>query len=342
MSNETKSKTDYSIGSIHESNNYGPFKIIELDHVGKYYNKYFKVRFLETGYTTVASTSHIRSGNVKDHTYDFDYSIGSIHESNNYGPFKIIELDHIDGHRTKHFKIQFLKTGYETVAIADCIRSGEVADPFAKTVCGIGYLGMEKIPDGAKRDHGRWGHMIHRCNNPNDPSYSFYGALGVTVCERWYCFKNYYEDMPYIPGRQNYLSDPDNYQLDKDVLQQGIPKSQQVYSPETCMFIPVNINAAHTSRSGTNSISGYYGVSEYHSTGNYITKINYNNTLTIIGVYPTIEVAAGAYNQFVLSHGLSRVLNPVPPISEAQARDFDLRYGNKIEMCRIVGPSKLK
>lgn len=30
-----------------------------------------------------------------------------------------------------------------------------------------------------------WRNMIRRCTNPNDPSYSRYGALGITVCARW-------------------------------------------------------------------------------------------------------------------------------------------------------------
>lgn len=40
-----------------------------------------------------------------------------------------------------------------------------------------------------------WVGMIQRCTDPNLPSYKDYGAKGVTVCERWLDFANFYADM---------------------------------------------------------------------------------------------------------------------------------------------------
>jgi hypothetical protein len=37
--------------------------------------------------------------------------------------------------------------------------------------------------------------MIQRCYNPNHKSYKNYGGRGITVCERWMTFENFYEDM---------------------------------------------------------------------------------------------------------------------------------------------------
>ena len=37
--------------------------------------------------------------------------------------------------------------------------------------------------------------MIYRCDNPIDDSYHYYGARGITVCERWYIFSDFVEDM---------------------------------------------------------------------------------------------------------------------------------------------------
>ena len=40
-----------------------------------------------------------------------------------------------------------------------------------------------------------WVNMQRRCNYPKHPSYEYYGGRGITVCERWNSFKNFYEDM---------------------------------------------------------------------------------------------------------------------------------------------------
>jgi hypothetical protein len=37
--------------------------------------------------------------------------------------------------------------------------------------------------------------MKSRCSNPNDPAFRWYGARGITVCERWMAFANFLADM---------------------------------------------------------------------------------------------------------------------------------------------------
>lgn len=40
-----------------------------------------------------------------------------------------------------------------------------------------------------------WQQVIQRCENPKSPDYKNYGGRGITVCERWHTFENFYEDM---------------------------------------------------------------------------------------------------------------------------------------------------
>lgn len=40
-----------------------------------------------------------------------------------------------------------------------------------------------------------WSGIIDRCTNPNAPAYKRYGGRGITVCERWKSFENFYADM---------------------------------------------------------------------------------------------------------------------------------------------------
>lgn len=65
----------------------------------------------------------------------------------------------------------------------------------------------------------KWGSMITRCINPNSPNYANYGGRGITVCNEWRKFSNFFEwslNNGFEPGlsidridtNKNY--DPDN------------------------------------------------------------------------------------------------------------------------------------
>lgn len=45
------------------------------------------------------------------------------------------------------------------------------------------------------REYRSWSSMRSRCHNPNAPQYKWYGGRGITVCERWNSFPNFFEDM---------------------------------------------------------------------------------------------------------------------------------------------------
>jgi len=48
-----------------------------------------------------------------------------------------------------------------------------------------------------------WAGMIQRCTNKNQRSYKDYGGRGITVCERWLKFKNFYADMGERPSKEH-------------------------------------------------------------------------------------------------------------------------------------------
>jgi len=45
--------------------------------------------------------------------------------------------------------------------------------------------GLSSTPDHRSRLYKTWDSMKQRCYNPNDKSYSRYGARGITICEAW-------------------------------------------------------------------------------------------------------------------------------------------------------------
>lgn len=44
-----------------------------------------------------------------------------------------------------------------------------------------------------------WQQMIRRCRDPRNKRYESYGGRGITVCERWLLFDNFFEDMGMKP-----------------------------------------------------------------------------------------------------------------------------------------------
>lgn len=73
-----------------------------------------------------------------------------------------------------------------------------------------GCLLGEKVADIARANMTRHGHkrrgaqtptyltwqgMLRRCREPKATSYKFYGARGISVCDRWLAFENFLADM---------------------------------------------------------------------------------------------------------------------------------------------------
>ena len=85
--------------------------------------------------------------------------------------------------------------------------------------------------------------------------------------------------------------------LDKDILVKG----NKIYSPETCMFVPQNINKLFTK---SNKIRGKYPIGVYFNKNANKFKaqcrIFYNGKTQqeSLGLYNTIEDAFNAYKQF--------------------------------------------
>lgn len=61
-----------------------------------------------------------------------------------------------------------------------------------------GCLNAERIMQhGMSNSHvyAVWQAMLQRCENPNAQRYDIYGARGISVCERWHRFENFFADM---------------------------------------------------------------------------------------------------------------------------------------------------
>jgi len=115
--------------------------------------------------------------------------------------------------------------------------NGRVKSHYANSVFGVGTVELETtIDENGKplNSYKCWASMIARCYSANyqakSPSY-----IGCSVSKSWLTFGNFkkFYDANYykIEGQKTCL--------DKDILVKG----NKIYSEETCVFAPSNINA---------------------------------------------------------------------------------------------------
>lgn len=65
---------------------------------------------------------------------------------------------------------------------------------------------------GGKRNpvYNIWNLMVHRCTNPNIKEFKNYGGRGITVCDRWRTFENFFADMGNRPSAKHSIDRRDN------------------------------------------------------------------------------------------------------------------------------------
>ena len=157
--------------------------------------------------------------------------VGKVYKSKSSGDFKILKYND-----SKNVEIQFLKTGFETTVQLGSIRNGNVKDPYSPSVFGVGIIGA-KYPitiNGVKtKEYVLWKGMLQRCYS--DTQYPTYE--GCEVSDNFKSFEYFYEWCNKQIGSGN-----EGWHLDKDLLVKG----NKVYSEDTCVFIPKEINMVLT------------------------------------------------------------------------------------------------
>lgn len=151
------------------------------------------------------------------------------------------------------------------------ITKGSVDNPYKPTVCGVGFEGQGKFSFSQnKKAKSAWSSMLVRCygneNNMKTPTYS-----DKEICNDWNCFQNFAE---WFESNWKPYMDK-TWQLDKDILVKG----NKVYSPDTCDFVPQELNLLFTtSKTGRKLPLGVYS-----NGNNFIAAITINNEYFYLG-----------------------------------------------------------
>lgn len=105
----------------------------------------------------------------------------------------------------------------------------------------------------------------------------------VTICEEWLDFKTFSK---WFEENWKFEYMDSSWQLDKDILVKG----NKIYSPETCCFVPHEINSLFMS---TIKIRGLYPIGVNKEREKYRVRIGGNRKH--IGIFDTPEEAFEAY-----------------------------------------------
>lgn len=163
--------------------------------------------------------------------------------------------------------------------------------PYHPSKYGVGYIGIGKFIGGSYSKeniiYDYWDGILRRCYSERIKklrnSYS-----DCLVDEYWHNLQNFGEwfEKNYNP---KYMK---SWCLDKDILVKG----NRIYSPETCCFVPNEINVIFT--------NGYIRRGEYPKGVSYKPKINKyiaqyqkDGVVTHIGTFKTVDEAFQAYKE---------------------------------------------
>ena len=169
--------------------------------------------------------------------------VGKVCKSKSSGDFKIVKYNN-----STNVEIQFVTTGYEMVARLNHIRNGEVKDPYTPSVYGVGIIGAKYPPSEYgvhTKEYKLWCSMLTRCysdkSKKKHPTYE-----GCEVSDNFKSYEYFYEWCHSQIGFDN-DGNGNPFHLDKDLLIKG----NKVYSENTCVFIPSEINSLLVKRAAS-------------------------------------------------------------------------------------------
>ncbi len=159
------------------------------------------------------------------------------------------------------------------------IINGSIKNPFHKSVFGVGYFGQGRFSsDKNKNAYRTWINVLQRGYYQEyklkNPSYK-----GCSVAEKWHNFQNFAKWF-----EENYV---EGWHLDKDILVKG----NKIYSPETCCFVPREINNLFIIY---NRKRGNLPIGVRKEVG-YSARLNKKGKNIHLGTFTTIKEAFNAY-----------------------------------------------
>jgi len=239
-----------------------------------------EIKFDNTGYVCVRSFHNVRHGKVRDRQGVWFHHVGERYQNKQGDWYTLIDIPQM-----KVGTVRFDVTGTEITTAMCNVKSGNIKDFNKPTIFGVGYIGKRReIGKTNKTEAYRhWHNLLKRCYDEKvwnkHPTYK-----DCLVCEQWHNFSVFEQWF-----NENYMA---GYCLDKDVLVKG----NKVYSPETCCFVPNEINVLFTKRQNHRGKLPI-GVVYSESKQKYKVCFSRGKKTYYIGYFQSTEKAFAAYKQ---------------------------------------------
>lgn len=213
--------------------------------------------------------------------------IGKEFEAGRFGKCTVLDYEN-----NKKVTVMF----HNPISIVSCtlgsLNSGSVKNPMFPLVCDKGYIGVGKYSTKDKKPYALWRSMLERAYSARmqalNPTYK-----GVEVCEEWLNFQNFAKwcyDQKFFNAKDK---NGRCYDIDKDLLVRG----NKIYSPDTCCFIPREVNTFLVKRQNDRG-SFPIGVAFCKERGNFIAFCGVGSmSRKHLGRFETPEEAFQAYKQ---------------------------------------------
>lgn len=212
---------------------------------------------------------------------------GQIFTTNNCGDFEILEettdKNLILDYNTQRFKIRFLKTNTKKEVFWQDIRRKSIQDYNIKTICGVACKG-EGFYTSKDEAYSRWKSIINRCYNQKSSKYKSYGEKGIKVCDKWLNYQNFAKWF-YIHKEKDL-----NYVVDKDILSKIKHLENKIYSPNTCLLIPSELNNFIIGDSPNSGV--------YKKEDKFWSQITYKNKKQFLGNFNRFSEAKDVYIKY--------------------------------------------
>ena len=205
-----------------------------------------------------------------------------IFETSKYGSVEILKYEN-----KKEVVVKFIDTGNVATVTLNNLINDRVKDVYAKTICGVGFLGDMKNPYTVNRRlYDIWRQMLRRCYDESvhkiRPTYK-----ECVVSEN---FKNFSCFVDWYKNQVGY--DQKDWCLDKDILIKG----NKLYSENTCCLVPYEINNLFTK---SKMCRGSYliGTSFVKKDNKYKAGVGKKGVNNYLGIFDTELEAFNAYKE---------------------------------------------
>lgn len=213
-------------GSRYQHKSDGWYEVIEILP-----NKRLVVRFDNTGGIVEACKTAVMYQRISDPLGNRFHKVGDRFQNKHGDWYTFIRrIDKRTG------IVKFDNTGTEVEVFINNMKNGNVKDHNKPSILGIGFIGRRRSLLNIKSNSYKlWRNVIARCYDATiiykRPTYK-----DCCMCDEWHNFTKFEKWFD-----ENYV---DGYCLDKDILYKG----NKEYSPNTCCFVPNEINVLFTKR----------------------------------------------------------------------------------------------